>query len=747
MSENNWIIEAKKHFEENGNKTYISGDEISKKSQEINEKLKNILLEKFSNENEIELSLQGSKWSVQGQNRLTGGIWYRAYYKKFAKDYPIVLGIHIGKTGLNFAIQIYNNGLGNLKISQKLGEVIAEKVKDKNLESKKRDNKNERYSDYGYFNLEEFDDKKFEEIINVYKEIINEVNEELKLKLNDLIELYKKFIHNKQNASNPHILLNEKNISQKREIKDNFRNFIENPTKSNLLKWWDVSINSANMQGNFTNLVKNLEEKSKEEVENLTDDNKLEKVQSEFIKIKDIVFDENWVIIDSLTFDKLENGVKDINSMNATAKELAYYLQMDEDKIPLVNSMTQRKIELISKIFFPMDKEKTLQEKFEILRDKICKENETYIEINGLKSFYLVDQFLNLIDKVKQNDVDDANETEYVELYVKALEFKNFLGGEVIKNDEFFELLKQGQNIIYYGSPGTGKTFGVLEDVKNTVDNILERYEITQFHPSYSYEDFVEGIRPKGIDKTNGSMQFGLENGEFKKFCKKALKDEDSFLESKEVDFKSAVEGFGYFFIIDEINRAELSRVFGELLFALEYRGKDKGSIKTQYSSLRDENESFYIPENLFLIGTMNDVDRSIDSFDLALRRRFIWVRKDCNYDVIEKECKYLNKDQITTIFTNIKEYRKACFNINEKIISNKKDGMGLGKKYEIGHAYFLKISKYISGDKISQQAMNKLFNYHLEPLLSEYLRSEFNEDESEKHIETLKNSFKIESK
>lgn len=742
MSENNWIIEAKKHFEENGNKTYISGDEISKKSKEINEKLQSILKEKF--DEELELNLQGSKWSVQGQNRLTGGIWYRAYYKEFGKDYPIVLGIHIGKTGLNFAIQIYNNGLGNLKISQKLGEVIAEKVKDKNLESKKRDNKNERYSDYGYFNLEEFDDKKFEEIINVYKEIINEVNEELKLKLNDLIELYKKFIHNKQNASNPHILLNEKNIFQKREIKDNFRNFIENPTKLNLLKWWDVSINSANMQGNFTNLVKNLEEKSKEEVENLTDDNKLEKVQSEFKKIKDIVFDENWGIVDSLTFDNVENGVKDINSMNATAKELAYYLQMNEDKIPLVNSMTQRKIELISKIFFPSNEQKGLQEKFELLRDKICKKEE---EIHGLKSFYLVDQFLNLIDKVKQKDVDDANETEYFELYVKALEFKNFLGGEVIKNDEFFELLKQGQNIIYYGSPGTGKTFGVLEDVRNTVDNVLEKYEITQFHPSYSYEDFVEGIRPKGIDKTNGSMQFGLEDGEFKKFCKKALKDEDSFLELKEVDFKSAVEGFGYFFVIDEINRAELSRVFGELLFALEYRGKDKGLIKTQYSSLRDENESFYIPENLFLIGTMNDVDRSIDSFDLALRRRFIWVRKECSYDIIEKECKYLNKEQITTIFINIKDYKEACFNLNEKIISNKKDGMGLGKKYEIGHAYFLKISKYTNGDKISQQAMKKLFDYHLEPLLSEYFRSEFNEDEIEKHIEILKNSFKIESK
>ena len=317
----------------------------------------------------------------------------------------------------------------------------------------------------------------------------------------------------------------------------------------------------------------------------------------------------------------------------------------------------------------------------------------------------------------------------------------------MIKNDDFIELLKQGQNIIYYGAPGTGKTFGVLEDVKNTVDNVLGRYEITQFHPSYSYEDFVEGIRPKGIDKSNGSMQFGLEDGEFKKFCKKAREEEESFLELKDIDFKSAVEGFGYFFIIDEINRAELSRVFGELLFALEYRGADKGMVKTQYSSLRDEDDVFYIPENIFVIGTMNDVDRSIDSFDLALRRRFIWIRKDCNYDVITTECKYTEKEKTRNAYENIEKFRQACWHLNEQITLKKNDGLGLGKKYEIGHAYFLKISKYTNGNKISQQSMNKLFDYHIEPLLSEYLRSEYNEEDIEKHVKNLKNHFKLESK
>lgn len=502
------------------------------------------------------------------------------------------------------------------------------------------------------------------------------------------------------------------------------------------------------MQGNFTNLVKNLEDKSKEEVENLKDDDRLEKVHNEFNKIKNIVFDEHcWDIKESLTFDNVEDGVKDVNSMNATAKELAYYLQMDKDKIPLINSMTQRKVELITKIFYPSNKQKTIQEKFELLRDKICKEEEgTYLTVKELKSFYLLDQFLNLIDKVKQKDVDDANEKGYLNLYKQAFEFKNFLGGEEIKNDDFIELLKQGQNIIYYGAPGTGKTFGVLEDVNSTVGNVPERYVNIQFHPSYSYEDFVEGIRPIGIDKSNKSIQFELEDGVFKKFCTEARKEEESFLELKDIDFKSAVEEFGYFFIIDEINRAELSRVFGELLFALEYRGADKG-VKTQYSSLRDKDYIFYIPENIFVIGMMNDVDRSIDSFDLALRRRFIWIRKDCNYDVITTECKYTDKEKKQNSYENIENFRQACLHLNEQITLKKNDGLGLGKKYEIGHAYFLKISKYTNGNKISQQSMNKLFDYHMESVLSEYLRSEYNEEDIEKHVKNLKNHFKLESK
>ena len=189
MSESNWIIEAKKHLEENGNKIYISGKKKKKKSKEINEKLQSILKEKFDNDEELELNLQGSKWSIQGQNKLTDGIWYRAYYKNFGKDYPIVFGAYIGKNGLNFAIQIYNNAIGNYDISEKLGCIIKEILSnDSNLEKIERDNDNEKYQDFGYFGLETFDNTKFNTVLKVYKEIVYEINKKIFEKTFELFE-------------------------------------------------------------------------------------------------------------------------------------------------------------------------------------------------------------------------------------------------------------------------------------------------------------------------------------------------------------------------------------------------------------------------------------------------------------------------------------------------------------------------------------------------------------------------------
>lgn len=294
-------------------------------------------------------------------------------------------------------------------------------------------------------------------------------------------------------------------------------------------------------------------------------------------------------------------------------------------------------------------------------------------------------------------------------------------------------------NVILYGPPGTGKTYAV----KNSLDFLCQgdrsRYEFVQFHPSFTYEDFIEGIKPKGVTE-NGNIKFELVDGIFKRFCKRA----------KENPKKD------YYFVVDEINRANLSSVFGETLLCIEkdYRHdgeSDDNLIKTQYSSLIEdmieENENniklayhllkdedgkvnayFGVPKNLFFIGMMNDVDKSIDAFDLALRRRFKWIRKDCDYEVIENEVKFRSGDD----FHNIEKYSKSCNNLND-FISEK---LGMGKSYEFGHSFFMKITGIANSRTISSKNLNVLFNLHLRPTLKEYLRSMFAESQLDNKLE-----------
>ncbi len=152
---------------------------------------------------------------------------------------------------------------------------------------------------------------------------------------------------------------------------------------------------------------------------------------------------------------------------------------------------------------------------------------------------------------------------------------------------------------------------------------------MVQFHPSYSYEDFVEGLKPFATE--NNRIGLKLQEGEFLKFCNKAIAYQNEFEKANEKEKMK----WAFFFLIDEINRAELSRVFGELMFAIE-NDKRGEEVTLQYSYLKEEeNKTFIVPRNVYIIGTMNDVDRSIDSFDLALRRRFLWKRMDCDYEVV----------------------------------------------------------------------------------------------------------------
>lgn len=300
------------------------------------------------------------------------------------------------------------------------------------------------------------------------------------------------------------------------------------------------------------------------------------------------------------------------------------------------------------------------------------------------------------------------------------------------------DIVLESKNMILHGAPGTGKTYGVINSIKARLDlisnqNANDQFLLVQFHPSYGYEDFIDGIKPSGLDNS-GNLKFSLVNGEFKKLCIRA------FQELKEASIANR-KAKTFYFIADEVNRAEISRVFGELLLCIEEDKRLKitdgrldrksAKVKTQNSNLwnkehavvtldsngdlNDDGSDYYfgIPENIYFIGTMNDIDRSVDSFDMALRRRFYWKHTECDYDVIKD--KFINDNKFEKYVTN-------CQNLNHHITSEK--GFNLGESYQLGHSYFLKL------DKINSSQLSKLWDSHIAPLLKEYLRSEYRENE-----------------
>ncbi|WP_179348752.1 McrB family protein [Winogradskyella pacifica] len=305
-------------------------------------------------------------------------------------------------------------------------------------------------------------------------------------------------------------------------------------------------------------------------------------------------------------------------------------------------------------------------------------------------------------------------------------------------------------NVILYGPPGTGKTYQVTNSLDFVCQGEKSRYEMLQFHPSFTYEDFIEGIKPKGVTK-DGNIKFELVDGVFKLFCKRAKQEcLDAIQEARDVK--------PYYFVVDEINRANLSSVFGETLSRLEkdYRhdvvnNDTSNLIKTQYSSLIEQLEEdkktelayelingqayFGVPSNVYFIGMMNDVDKSIDTFDLALRRRFKWIRKDCDYNVISEETKRKKGDD----FINIEEYVIACEKLNTYISQE----LGLGKSYEFGHSFFMKMKDIASRKSISENNIKQLFDLYLKPTLKEYLRALYPESELDAKLHVALDIFK----
>lgn len=284
----------------------------------------------------------------------------------------------------------------------------------------------------------------------------------------------------------------------------------------------------------------------------------------------------------------------------------------------------------------------------------------------------------------------------------------------LFKRIDIIKHLKANQNIILHGAPGTGKTYlaqKIAEKLDATKDN--GRFKMVQFHPSYDYTDFVEGLRPTGTDN-NGNIIFARQDGVFKKFCKEAVKTKDK----------------DFIFVIDEINRGDMSKIFGELFYAIDpgYRG-EKGKIDTQYQNLIDKKgddpfkEDFYVPDNVYIIGTMNDIDRSVESMDFAMRRRFQFIEVKPEHRADDMGVK---KDS---------EARKRMTSLNNCISGKvEDDGIGLSAAYHIGPSYFMKLAK-------GEESVIDLWNYRLKGLLREYLRGE---EESKAKLDKLKKAFGI---
>lgn len=454
------------------------------------------------------------------------------------------------------------------------------------------------------------------------------------------------------------------------------------------------------------------------------------------------------------------------------------------------------------------------------------KKNGIYVfdekELNGKNYSNLLEEIKNCIQtkKLKEKSIPEIS-------YNAWMNPINSNGESIMPNnslaDQLTDLLQHTHNLILHGAPGTGKTF-LAKEIAEKMGCTQDEIGFVQFHPSYDYTDFVEGLRPKS--QNNGEIGFERKDGVFKEFCKRALlamnvsSVSDNFEQvwEKVVDYlnekdfmdiplltgkgtfrvelnengdglatrtyengdykkgewiqgkskfynkeqlyniykglpgipsrghdnyrKAVIEywqkNFGlvdysvkeksesesvrpFVFIIDEINRGELSKIFGELFYAVEpgYRGKN-GMIKTQYQNLIEKGDEFYdgffIPENVYIIGTMNDIDRSVDTMDFAFRRRFAFkeIKASENLGML---------DELGEIADKAKARLKK---LNEEI--SKITELSSPSSYHIGGAYFLKLNDF-EGD--SNERFQKLWDYHLEGLLKEYLRGTENAEEN----------------
>jgi 5-methylcytosine-specific restriction protein B len=288
-----------------------------------------------------------------------------------------------------------------------------------------------------------------------------------------------------------------------------------------------------------------------------------------------------------------------------------------------------------------------------------------------------VEKLNALFEDDSEDDVEEEEKTfppysseDFLkEVYMEEKDYNNLIG-----------ILRTKKNIILQGAPGVGKTFAAKRlaySIMGTKD--INRVMMVQFHQSYSYEDFIMGFRPSAAG-------FELKKGAFYNFCKEAEIDTDN----------------DYFFIIDEINRGNLSKIFGELFMLIE-NDKRGNSLQLLYS-----DEKFSVPKNVYIIGMMNTADRSLAMLDYALRRRFAFIEMKPGFD--NESFRLYRMSLASSKFDQLIN----CVRSLNAVISNDES---LGEGFCIGHSYFCNLSP----DTVNEQSLRAIVEYELIPLLKEY--------------------------
>lgn len=301
-----------------------------------------------------------------------------------------------------------------------------------------------------------------------------------------------------------------------------------------------------------------------------------------------------------------------------------------------------------------------------------------------MKTLTDITSYTDYVEKLNSLFEDETEEdAEDVEKTYPPYTKEDFLSEVFMPEEEYDKLsgiLRIKKNIILQGAPGVGKTF-VAKRIAFSMMGVkdVERVMMVQFHQSYSYEDFIMGFRPS----TDG---FELKRGAFYNFCKKAEIDGDN----------------DYFFIIDEINRGNLSKIFGELFMLIE---NDKRGVSLQ---LLYSDEKFSVPKNIYIIGMMNTADRSLAMLDYALRRRFAFfeIKPGFTTDGFREYRMSLENEKFDKLI--------ACVESLNNVISNDES---LGDGFCIGHSYFCNLLP----DTINDQILSGIVEYELIPLLKEY--------------------------